>query len=1036
MSHAFISYSRQDKDFVAALTATMKAAGRETWVDWERIPPSVRWLEEIYAAIDASAAFVFVISPASAKSEVCIKELDYAVNARKRILPIVAEATPDVDARLAEINWIAFPTPDDPAAMATLFSALDTDPAWVARHTRLQVRAREWERSGRDASFLLRGADLTEAESWLSDAAQHAEPSPTNLHTEYIVASRTSQTRVQRLQVWSAVGAAVVALGLAVWAFIERNTATDNAALARRRQQEAEVQQARAVAGETKASENAALAEERRREAERQAARARAIGLAGQAAGQLAIDPEVALQLAVVSLQAQPSPEGVDALVRSFAASRLAATFGGACFVVQAAFDTEETGVLARCRDGTVARFDAQGTLRWQTTSRLARADALAVDALGHAYVLAGAQGLIVLDAKTGRRVKALGIQGRRYTGLTVDRAHRRVYAFGPDATGVAAFDARTLAALPMLAPDVQGVRWVRPSADGRRLAVLGQRGGPTAVLAVSYYDAASAAWVADLGGAQISLQGARFNEAGDRLVMVGDEMDPERQPEVWDLKSHTSLGMLARPAGRFVAVAIDEEDGVYIGTPGGPVFEYWMRRRSPDSYVRMGEFSGHEGAINQLVARQVTGGHQVLSASADGTARLWDVFGDRKERARLIGHLGPVQEARFAADGRTALTTSLDGTAKLWRLGSQVQDAAFFASEPGTQLGGLDAQGQTLLILRRKGRPFIYDAVQRKVLATLAVDPRAIGSVEPSTPATVALSEDGSRAVVIGRKASTAQVFDTASGREVARFPTEGNTFAARFSADGRQLLVMGGAAKLVDPDTGRTLGRLPGLRTYINSEDVAMHPDGRRFFVRDSGQDAVVHWASPGTARGKVWPVGKPVAAMALSPSGRMLATAEREGPVTIWDVDTQRVLQRLDFNAQSLAFSPDSDRLVAEDLTGSLRVWTPDDATELFRLFPSSAPYVQPVRYSTDGRLLLTSSGVRLASTGFLVDGEMSTLRVSGDGLRHFDHQDDRVSVIDCLACLPAESLLPIAKTRLARPALTPVEARRLDLVTRSN
>ena len=78
MTDVFISYSRVDQVFVRQLHAALEAAGRGAWVDWEGIPPSAEWLVEIYAAIEAAGAFVFVISKHSVASAVCRQEIDHA----------------------------------------------------------------------------------------------------------------------------------------------------------------------------------------------------------------------------------------------------------------------------------------------------------------------------------------------------------------------------------------------------------------------------------------------------------------------------------------------------------------------------------------------------------------------------------------------------------------------------------------------------------------------------------------------------------------------------------------------------------------------------------------------------------------------------------------------------------------------------------------------------------------------------------------------------------------------------------------------
>ncbi len=65
-----------------------------------------------------------------------------------------------------------------------MITAIQTDDDWVKEHTRLQVRALQWERKERNPGYLLRGRDLVEAEQWLA-RAQGKDPQPTALHEEY-----------------------------------------------------------------------------------------------------------------------------------------------------------------------------------------------------------------------------------------------------------------------------------------------------------------------------------------------------------------------------------------------------------------------------------------------------------------------------------------------------------------------------------------------------------------------------------------------------------------------------------------------------------------------------------------------------------------------------------------------------------------------------------------------------------------------------------------------------------------------------------
>ena len=63
MGSIFISYAREDIDFVRKLHGALNRGGHEVWVDWEGIPPIGEWLAEIHRAVDAADACLFVLSP-------------------------------------------------------------------------------------------------------------------------------------------------------------------------------------------------------------------------------------------------------------------------------------------------------------------------------------------------------------------------------------------------------------------------------------------------------------------------------------------------------------------------------------------------------------------------------------------------------------------------------------------------------------------------------------------------------------------------------------------------------------------------------------------------------------------------------------------------------------------------------------------------------------------------------------------------------------------------------------------------------------
>jgi hypothetical protein len=229
MTDVFISYSRRDKVFTQKLVDTLQAANREVWADWEDIPAASDWDAEIKEGIEKTNTVLFVLSPEWIKSNECRKELEHAVKMGKRLVPILflmlAEGQ-EVPPELAKINWVYMRETDDfDKAFETLQSAMDTDLDWIKVHTRIQVRALEWEKKNRSASFALRGEDLTEGEQFVASRAEKS-PIPTHLQSEYVLASRKDATKRQRQTLAGVTVALIISIALGVAALFQRQAAT------------------------------------------------------------------------------------------------------------------------------------------------------------------------------------------------------------------------------------------------------------------------------------------------------------------------------------------------------------------------------------------------------------------------------------------------------------------------------------------------------------------------------------------------------------------------------------------------------------------------------------------------------------------------------------------------------------------------------------------------------------------------------------------------------------------------------------------
>ena len=312
MADVFVSYSRRDSEFVRRLASSITECGKEIWVDTEGIADGEVFPEAIKRAIEQSDAFLFVITPASVASAYCENEVEYARELQKRIVPVLRDPVSDAElpAEIRDRNWIPFTESDEfDASLGRLVAALDTDLEAAKAHTRWLVKALEWEAEGRDRSFLLRGSELKTAEAWLATSPEAADPAPTSLQREYLLASRESAGRRQRLIVGASVVVAAVSVGLLVFALISRSQAVS-----------AQVS-------------------------------ARAQALSAESQAELPDDPEISLILGMRAVREKPTPQSLFALRAALDASPL-----------ERAFPTLASGTSCGLNSGLTAALNPRGT--------------------------------------------------------------------------------------------------------------------------------------------------------------------------------------------------------------------------------------------------------------------------------------------------------------------------------------------------------------------------------------------------------------------------------------------------------------------------------------------------------------------------------------------------------------------------------------------------------------------------------------------------------------------------------------------------
>ena len=90
--YVFVSYAREDSDVVYPELRWLKDQGFNIWYD-EGISPGHEWRDELAAHIEESSLFLYFVTPRSAISEHCQREVNFAIDQKKQLLVVHLEET-------------------------------------------------------------------------------------------------------------------------------------------------------------------------------------------------------------------------------------------------------------------------------------------------------------------------------------------------------------------------------------------------------------------------------------------------------------------------------------------------------------------------------------------------------------------------------------------------------------------------------------------------------------------------------------------------------------------------------------------------------------------------------------------------------------------------------------------------------------------------------------------------------------------------------------------------------------------------------
>ena len=882
MTDVFISYSRKDKEFVQVLHQALSESKYDAWVDWEDIPLTADWWEEIKAGIEAANTFLFVISPDSVASKVCNWEVDHAAANSKRIVPIVRRDRFDsveIHRALSKHHWLFFREQDDfESTFSALVNALNTDLAYVKAHTRMLVRSLEWEKKQRRDDLLLRGQDLTEAEEWLDAALRsNQEPLPTEQQKTYIHKSREVEEANQRLTAAGEKAKRLVKIGAGI------------------------------LAGTVVIAAIIGIITQRNVVRTRQLA-------------QLEQDGVNALR--------QFEYQEIKALLQAMHATEdLKQLMGGGDKPLQHYAPHSPPWVLQQILDNI------------RQTNEFSNNPDDSPDR-GGTYVTLSPDGKILAIAASDGAVSLKTLQGNNVA--TLHGHYERVYQteFSPDGQQIATASRdgtvrlwnRNGALIKVLEhPSQRAIGRARYSRNGQYLAVsawgnkeivlFDAKGdlissiisnpvydiafSPDSQTLVSIsYDGAIQFWnlqgqeIATLKGHTSPVTSVEFSPDGNYLLTgAGDAT-----ARIWDLQTKESVVI---PDLQGWVNAVDfHPDGhqVAIASSGG-IVQIWDIQGN-----LIYNFPGHSGSPESVSFSP--DGDTLVTSADDGDIRVWSLRG--KEIAGLDGHNAGIWNAAFSPDGAHIATASVDGATRIWDL-------------TGEEVGRLELPDRSFnnVVYSPDGN-LIVTSTHQSDIQLWDLEGNLIDSFEQHTKRILGLdfSPDG-RHIVSGSDDNTAKLWDLDGNllttvkhdhwiRDVA-FSPDGQSFATASEDD---------FAHLWDLD-GNLLAEFEGHADGVDG--VSFSPDGTQL-VTSSDDSTVKLWDLQGNLihsfqkhHGRVWTVE-------FSPDGESIATGASDGYARLWDLEGNPIgeFKGHEEMISSVNFSPDGQYLVTTSLDGTAKVW----------------------------------------------------------------------------------------------------------------
>jgi WD40 repeat protein len=437
------------------------------------------------------------------------------------------------------------------------------------------------------------------------------------------------------------------------------------------------------------------------------------------------------------------------------------------------------------------------------------------------------------------------------------------------------------------------------------------------------------------------------LSEAARKLIERSEEADREAKLQAARVRDGFLVSgaaeLLARRRPRLAA-------GVLLEVQAPETARGWVQAAhdSLAQQVSIITLRGHEEYVLRAVFSP--DGKRIVTASRDGTARVWnaDGFGT----PILLDHPSLlVREAAFSPDGERIVTQDI-GQGRVWNADGSGTPVVIGGSQDVICPAAFSPDGKRIVTGSKDKRARVWNADG-------AGTPVVLGGHDDEVTSAV-FSPDGDR-VLTTSKDKTARLWSADGSGAPVVLVHDHQLVSAAFSPTGSHVVTVGRSndALVWSTDGSGSPVRLSGHTHEVTS--AAWSPDGERIVtVSDDGTARVWSASSPDTPPVVFEDYDGHANTAAFSPDGKLVVVACSDGTAHVYGVNhpgTRVVLRGHEKDVYSAQFSPDGESIVTASHDKTARVWKLKGGGDIvFVGNPHGLP--APV-FSPDGRRIVTAS-----------------------------------------------------------------------------